>query len=107
VGIPLGVYFAFFAMPSYGLEGVWFGILTGIGLQCFILFIVLFTIDLKKESRKLKYYKRITDNSTQFYPYEDVVLPIIGSYSLGGFQLYFRTAEEELLEIEAIELGEN
>jgi hypothetical protein len=106
LGLPLGVYFAFFAMLVYGLEGLWFGVLTGLGLQCSILFIILLTIDWKKESRKLKYYHRVTDHSTQFYPYEDVVLPIAGSYSLGGFQLYFSNAEEELLEIEAIELGE-
>jgi hypothetical protein len=34
----------------------------------------------------------------------DVILPYVGSRAIGGFLIQFRTLEDEILELEAVEL---
>jgi hypothetical protein len=117
LGIPLGVYFTFYASPVYGLEGFWFGLILGIGLECLILFFGIISIDWEKESKKMKYrcslHTRSEAEQTQLLlrhqttislTYADIISPYMGSRAVGGFEFVARTLEEELDELASIEL---
>ena len=58
VGLPLGMYLAFVTRPTYGLEGLWVGLIVGMGLLAFIVLLQVYLLDWEKEARKAEYRLR-------------------------------------------------
>lgn len=58
VGLPLGCYLAFVTRPTYGLEGLWIGLIVGMGLLAFVVVLQVFLLDWEKEARKAEYRLR-------------------------------------------------
>jgi hypothetical protein len=53
IGAPTGVYLALFARPMYNLEGYWLGLITGGGLVCSILIVIMGCFDWKKIQQRI------------------------------------------------------
>lgn len=103
VGLPIALYLCFFSSPIYGLEGLWIGLLVGLGLQVFITFLTFLLMDWQKITRKIKFWSHFTEDLLYYVSYQNVLLSPLGSRSLGGFLLTLPTLSDELQEIEAVE----
>ena len=123
VGLGLGYYLAFETYPKMGLEGLWIGLLVGMGMQCLGLLFLFSTIDWEKEAKRVAIRNgravRLNNNAdvqasgaqantpvtlSLVQPHE-IGAPVIGSRAIGGFPTTFVSNEEELDEFEIIELG--
>eukprot|EP01036_Dinobryon_divergens_P024026 gene24026-32434_t len=54
VGVPVGMYLVFIARPSYDLDGLWTGLVTGMALLTVVLLLSVLGIDWRKEAIKTK-----------------------------------------------------
>lgn len=122
VGLGLGYYLAFETYPKMGLEGLWLGLMVGMGMQCLGLLFLYFTIDWEKEAKRMAIRNgrairlnggapagnasTASDNATLslIHPHE-IGAPVIGSRAIGGFPTTFVSQEEELDEFEVVEMG--
>jgi hypothetical protein len=104
LGVGLSIYFTFFASPTYGLEGIWAGTIIGVSFQCIIQMLLILCTDWKKESRRIKFVSRLVEEKIANTSYGELILPFVGSRSVGGFLISIKAVEDELLELEAIEL---
>jgi Na+-driven multidrug efflux pump len=104
LGGGLSIYFAFIASPTYGLEGIWTGTIIGVSFQSVIQMLLIFCTDWKKESRRIKFVSRLVEEKIANTSYGELILPFVGSRSVGGFLISIKAVEDELLELEAIEL---
>lgn len=58
VGLPIGLYLCFVTRPTYGLEGLWIGMIVGMGLLAFAVLLQVYMLDWEKEARKAEYRLR-------------------------------------------------
>ncbi len=58
VGLPIGLYLCFVTRPTYGLEGLWIGLIVGMGLLAFAVLLQVYLLDWEKEARKAEYRLR-------------------------------------------------
>lgn len=99
----LGCYLAFFASLTYGLEGLWIGVLTGNGVAVGALFLNLICTDWNQELRKFALFSR-KGNDSNASSYYGLVLSGVETRSIGG--LYFRNyrnVDQEIEELEQLE----
>lgn len=54
-GYPIGMYLCFYVRPTYGLEGLWLGIITGMSLLSLTLVLQVIFLDWEKEYRKVEF----------------------------------------------------
>lgn len=54
-GYPIGMYLCFYVRPTYGLEGLWLGIITGMSLLSLTLVLQVVFLDWEKEYRKVEF----------------------------------------------------
>lgn len=60
VGTPVGFYLAFVTRPTYGLTGLWIGLIVGMGLLAAVMVFQVFMLDWEKEARKAVYRLRVS-----------------------------------------------
>jgi MATE family multidrug resistance protein len=102
VSLPLGVYLCFYARPSFGIQGMWYGFITGVGLLCVLLVGIIWTTDWEYEVRRARIHiEKYQSNGFRVVQ----AAPMIGSRALGGFLLFSNSGEEELDEIERLEVN--
>ena len=77
ITLPLSYFLGFIDRPTYGLDGIWYGLLVGIGLLALSSFIQIFSIELS-EQRKFMYHQSIVielfdsnDDEIEQEDYED------------------------------------
>lgn len=139
--LPLAYYLGFIARPTFGMTGLWIGIITAQGLAALVSLVGVVTIDWEREVRRaavrlarlegsassgnIRWTRKKNNNKgivsaflfdeisyltsffaeDQVYNSELIALPAVGSRSLGGFRLLYRTMEEQLQDLEAEEFG--
>ena len=59
IGLPIGLYLAFVTRPTYGLQGLWIGLIVGMVLLAFALVLQVCLLDWKKEARKAEFRLRL------------------------------------------------
>lgn len=64
-GLPIGLYLAFVVRPTYGLEGLWIGLIIGMSLLAATLVLQVYLLDWEKESRKAEYRLRKSGNANR------------------------------------------
>jgi hypothetical protein len=136
-GYPIGMYLCFYVRPTYGLEGLWLGIITGMSLLSLTLVLQVIFLDWEKEYRKVEFrLQRIgirrVDNRTRttgdddneeqpLVMSSDVMNPMqygidsrrdvatLGSRAVATVSLSdaLRTSDEDLAELEFVEFGDN
>ncbi len=107
IGLPLGVYLAFYARPTFGLEGIWIGFLVGNGLLVTGLLVQIILLDWKKESKKFSFrLQQYATNMGNGIYLNDVALPNIANLATGGFQLRAKSLQDEIDEIQAAEFSD-
>ena len=129
VGLPTGLYMGFWVRPTYGFDGIWWGLLVGMGCLDVSLVLLVLLVDWPREARRAL----LRADMTLAVPREDgsegggssveddgtrearwhrnplyssvplVGLPAVGSLARGGFPLHMLSLREELDELEAIE----
>jgi hypothetical protein len=57
--MPIGLYLAFVTRPTYGLQGLWIGLIIGMGLLALVLVLQVALLDWEKEARKAEYRLRM------------------------------------------------
>lgn len=57
-GLPIGLYLAFVVRPTYGLEGMWIGLIIGMSLLAATLVLQIYLLDWEKEARKAEFRLR-------------------------------------------------
>lgn len=72
-GMPIGLYLAFVVRPTYGLEGLWIGLLIGMTLLAATLVLQIYLLDWEKESRKAEYRLRKSGNRLTMLDYESTL----------------------------------
>eukprot|EP00981_Chlorochromonas_danica_P005273 scaffold1058_cov155-Ochromonas_danica.AAC.18 len=98
----VGFYLAFFASVTYGLEGLWIGMITGSGLQAAAFALQFICLDWQEELKKHVFFSTLVDDPRSMY--YDLVLTSAESRHMGGFQLRtYNSIEEEMLELEQLE----
>jgi hypothetical protein len=100
--MPLGLYLAFYTRPRVGINGIWYGFITGLSLLALVLLFIIFTTDWEREVRRARLrIEKDQKNSNNILH----SVPFIGSRSLGGFLLMSSlTDEEDLDDMERIEI---
>lgn len=94
VGLPVAVYLGYYARPTYGLLGFWYGITLGMTLLAIILLILLIgTINWQMEARRAIYRLRKQGTSGGSLEYIATVRP--GSMSYGGIPLFAAATEDQ------------
>jgi len=133
-GYPIGMYLCFYVRPTYGLEGLWLGIITGMSLLSMTLVLQVIFLDWEKEYRKVEFRLQRTgirrvDNRTLTNGEDDdeeqattmtsnVMNPMqysrrdvatLGSRAVTTVALadVLRSNEEDLAELEFVEFGDN
>eukprot|EP00602_Paraphysomonas_sp_CaronLab_P004506 CAMPEP_0185037116 /NCGR_PEP_ID=MMETSP1103-20130426/31084_1 /TAXON_ID=36769 /ORGANISM="Paraphysomonas bandaiensis, Strain Caron Lab Isolate" /LENGTH=418 /DNA_ID=CAMNT_0027574943 /DNA_START=562 /DNA_END=1818 /DNA_ORIENTATION=- len=101
LGVPVGMYLAFFTRPRNGLYGLWYGLATGVGFLVFILLLIVITTDWELEVRRERIRVEKYQNSFSIVQ----ACPVPGSRAQGGFLLVGSSGDEELDEIERIEIS--
>ena len=102
VGIPTGFYMCFVCRPRFGLEGFWYGFLTGAGMLSLLLMVMLLLVNWEKETRRCVFRaeRRNRDDS------DIISYPQPGSMSVGSVSIeHFvgATDERDMAELEAVE----
>lgn len=100
VGMPLGLYLAFFTRPRYGIDGIWYGFIVALGLLSSLLLFIILTTDWEREVRRARVRAEKYQNSFETIQ----ATPRPGGRGLGGFVLLNPTGEEELDELERVEI---
>lgn len=116
VGMITGVCLAVIIRPVYNLMGYWIGLIIGGGLTTIVMFWQLMSLDYKAERKRVEFRLRqhnqavigsqtamLIDDSVLFGDHSVVS---VYSHSFGSFEMKTKTLEEDILELEAIELGE-
>jgi hypothetical protein len=108
IGAPLGYYLTFYARPTFGLDGLWYGILTGNGLLSISFLLKLIFLDWTNECRKFNYRLRKQQQILEGRPsvgayLVDISFPNVANISIGGFQIRTATLEEDMEELEMTE----
>ena len=103
VGLPTGLSLVYFARPTYGLEGLWTGVTSGMFLLAMVLLGIVFTIDWDREVRKtLLKSNRLF--SGDFVPFG---LPFAGSRGVGGLDFISVKLMEELEDLDNVDITVN
>jgi hypothetical protein len=111
IGVPLGIYLAFYARPTFGLEGMWIGLLVGSGLLATALLIQVIMLDWKRECKKMtfrmkQYSDNLRDNTATGIYLNDIALPNVANIAIGGFQIRAKSIQEEIEELEVTEFSD-
>lgn len=103
VSLPIGIYLSFFARPSFGIHGLWYGFIVGVGLLAILLVGIIWTIDWDYEIivARIRIEKYSTSSGFQTVQ----AAPVVGSRSLGGFLFFGASHEEELDEVERMSVN--
>lgn len=125
-GFPAGIAMAFYMPPNAGINGLWYGLALGAGLQTIVLVGMIISLDWDTEVRKarlrIQSRSNTTDelmNSSENYnsgnsnrvsvasANEDGLLfgmPRPGSRAVGGMLFFSKSGDEELDDLERIEI---
>lgn len=102
----LGIYLAFFASVTMGLEGLWIGLITGSALAAIALIAQLLFMDWEHELRKHLVFTNAArgQQGGPMSSYYDIALNAVDSRGLGGFHLRtYRNLDEEIDEMVRLE----
>lgn len=98
VGLPTGLYMGFYVRPTFGFDGLWGGLLLGMGCLAISLLLSVALSDWEREGR------RALVRADMKLPQQEIGQPRIGSLSKGGFPVHMYTLNEELDEMELVDI---
>lgn len=106
-GYPIGLYLAYEGNSPFDLEGIWIGMIVGIGVQTFTLLIFINSINWGKESKRVQIrsskHSGLSTEMTPVVQSSSLLFPSVSSRAMGGFEIRAMTQEEEIAELEQIE----
>ena len=100
VALPIGIYWAFVARPSYGMHGLWYGFITGGGSLTLMLLIIVLSSDWEREVRRARVRAEKLSQNREILQASVAV----GSMSMGGFTVISATEDDEIDDLERIEV---
>ena len=86
VGLPIGLYLGFVTRPTYGLQGLWIGLIIGMALLAFVLVLQVLMLDWEKEARKAEFRLR-TRGAANSLDLEENVVHAEGAHSSVDIEL--------------------
>lgn len=131
-GFPAGIAMAFYVPPTSGINGLWYGLALGAGMQTVVLVAMVLSLDWRTEVRKarLRIQSRTSTNddgvsilesrnsnnsnrdstmrdSTPSTDEDDMLfgIPRPGSRAVGGMLFFSKSGDEELDDLERIEIS--
>ena len=102
VGIPMGLYLCFQARPRLGLEGMWYGLLTGSTLLAFTSLLILLFVNWENEARRCMVRLRRKDKNQ----FDMISFPTPGSGTVGSVPLTHFIGFNERQEMDELEMVE-
>ena len=100
VALPIGIYLAYIARPSYGMHGLWYGFITGGGALAVMLLTLVLSSDWDREVRRARVRAEKLSNNREILQAGVGV----GSMSMGGFTLISASEDDEIDDLERIEV---
>jgi Na+-driven multidrug efflux pump len=97
VGIPSAYWLGFHTNPTLGFDGLWGGLVLGMGLLALVLLLLVLTVDWHRASREAA-------ARSDLVPAGSVGATLPGSLSRGGFQLRPLSEEEEMDIVELVDI---